>query len=51
MVNYQDNSNVILEIKYDDKYDLEAAKISNNFPFRLTKSSKYSRGIELLYNF
>lgn len=49
LINYQDNNNVILEIKYDNKYDAEASKISNNFPFRLTKSSKYSRGIENLY--
>jgi len=47
--NYKDPNSVILEIKYDQEYDLEAAKISNNFPFRLTKSSKYARGIELLY--
>lgn len=44
-----DSKNVILEIKYNKKYDSEAAKITNNFPFRLTKSSKYAKGIELLY--
>lgn len=46
---HKDMSSVILEIKYDKKYDLDAAQITNNFPFRLTKSSKYARGIELLY--
>jgi len=47
--NYKDPDSVILEIKYNHKYDLEAAQISNNFPFRLSKSSKYARGVELLY--
>lgn len=47
--NYKDPDSVILEIKYDQKYDIEAAQISNNFPFRLSKSSKYARGVELLY--
>ena len=46
---HKDLSSVILEIKYDKKYDIDAAQISNKFPFRLTKSSKYARGIELLY--
>jgi len=47
--NNKDLNSVILEIKYDQKHDLEATNISNKFPFRLTKSSKYARGIELLY--
>lgn len=45
----QDVNNIILEIKYDERHDLDAAKITNCFPFRLTKSSKYSKGIEYLY--
>lgn len=44
-----DNNNVIIEIKYDKKYDEEAAQISNQFPFRITKSSKYARVVDLLY--
>lgn len=46
---HQDSNNVIIEIKYDKKYDIEAAQISNQFPFRITKSSKYARTIEKLY--
>jgi hypothetical protein len=45
----EDNNNLILELKYNKCFDREASKISNAFPFRLTKSSKYSRGIEMLY--
>lgn len=44
-----DNKNIILELKHSKEYDLEASKITNSFPFRLTKSSKFARGIELLY--
>jgi SPX domain protein involved in polyphosphate accumulation len=45
----KDSSNVIVELKYDIENDLGAAMITNALPFRLTKSSKYVRGIELLY--
>ena len=47
--NFKDPDSIILEIKYDKKNDVDASLISNTFPFRLTKSSKYARGIELLY--
>ncbi len=46
---YNDSSNVILELKYDKQFEKESANITNNLPFRLTKSSKYARGIELFY--
>jgi len=46
----EDNDNVVLELKYDKKYQHETEQITNYLPFRLTKSSKYTRGIELLYN-
>ena len=46
---HTDSNNVIIEIKYDKKYDSEVSRISNIFPFRITKSSKYARAIELLY--
>ncbi|RLD90498.1 MAG: hypothetical protein DRJ09_04080 [Bacteroidetes bacterium] len=39
----------IIEVKYDFVNDKEAAFITNNLPFRLTKSSKYVNGMELLY--
>lgn len=45
----KDSSRVILEIKYEKEYDRMISQISNQFPFRLTKSSKYARGMELLY--
>ena len=43
---YHDDTNVILELKYFPDYDDDARQVSNNFPFRLTKSSKYVIGIE-----
>jgi hypothetical protein len=39
----------IVEVKYDFENDDKAPFISNNLPFRLTKSSKYVNGMELLY--
>lgn len=39
----------IVEVKYDFINDKEAPFITNNLPFRLTKSSKYVNGMELLY--
>ena len=42
--------NVIVELKYDQVHDgKDAAYITNNLPFRLTKSSKYVNGFELLH--
>ena len=41
---------VILELKYEYKHDgKDAAYVANNLPFRLTKSSKYVKGFELLH--
>ena len=42
----QDNSSIILELKYGVDCDSDANKITNLFPFRVTKSSKYIIGIE-----
>ncbi|MFC1952566.1 polyphosphate polymerase domain-containing protein [Chloroflexota bacterium] len=44
-----DRTNTILELKYSDEDDEEARFITNSFPFRMTKSSKYVTGIEDLY--
>ncbi|MFC1991168.1 VTC domain-containing protein [Chloroflexota bacterium] len=44
--NLTDSTNNILELKYSDKYEEEAGFITNNFPVRMTKSSKYVNGIE-----
>ena len=41
-----DNNEVILELKYDQDYDSEANYITKNFPFRVTKSSKYVTGAQ-----
>ncbi len=54
--NYNNNFNNILkssnrrifEIKYDKIMDKDASNISNHFPFRITKSSKYVFGIDKL---
>ena len=39
---------VILELKYDQHAQPHAHHITNQFPFRLTKSSKYTQGLERL---
>jgi hypothetical protein len=36
---------VIVELKYDREHEELAARISNNFPFRVTRSSKYVDGV------
>jgi hypothetical protein len=41
-------SNVIVELKYNREFDDVAPAVTNKIPFRLTKSSKYVNGIELL---
>ncbi len=41
-----DNSSVIVELKYSYEDDNKANLITNHFPFRITKSSKYVNGIE-----
>ena len=41
-----DRETVVVELKYNPEFDLEAARIAGVFPFRLTKSSKYAAGIE-----
>lgn len=39
---------VIIELKYDTEHDEEANRISDSFPFRLNKNSKYVNGIDEL---
>ncbi len=36
---------IIMELKYHPSLDKEAAVLTNHFPFRVTKSSKYAKGI------
>lgn len=40
------NQSVVLELKYDVNLQEEVNKISNEFPFVMTKNSKYLQGIE-----
>lgn len=40
--------NVILELKYDCEYDSYAHNISNQFPFRISRNSKYINGIQFI---
>ena len=46
---YSDGLSTVLELKYEPEYDMEIDKISNKFPFRMTRSSKYVSGIEYMY--
>ncbi|NNC83044.1 MAG: polyphosphate polymerase domain-containing protein [Flavobacteriales bacterium] len=39
----------VVELKYDASLDDEAQGISTSFPFRMTKNSKYVKGIEMFY--
>jgi hypothetical protein len=43
------DSSLILELKYNEELDDEAEAISNHFPFRVTKSSKYVTGMIKLF--
>ena len=42
----EDWTNTIVELKYSFEVDKQANNVTTNFPFRLTKSSKYVNGIE-----
>ena len=44
------HTDTILELKYNPEDDKRAKNISSNFPFRVTKSSKYVQGMELIYS-
>ena len=39
---------IVLELKYDETLDLATDRITQHLPFRMTKSSKYVSGIELV---
>ena len=45
----EDKSKLVIEMKYDHKYDNEAAQIAQLLPFRMSKNSKYVSGIECFY--
>ncbi len=44
-----DIDEIIVELKYQTQFDEEARDVSQEFNFRLSKNSKYVRGIELIY--
>ncbi len=44
----RDVRHTILELKYDEVDEVNADGISNGFPFRMTRSSKYVRGVSEL---
>ena len=46
---YEEKRAVILEMKYDLEMAYVASDISQRFPMRMTKSSKYVNGIDLFY--
>jgi SPX domain protein involved in polyphosphate accumulation len=43
------SEDVIVELKYDLQHDDDAPAVTNHLPFRLSKSSKYVNGVELLH--
>jgi hypothetical protein len=45
----ENNNDVILELKYAQAHDMDAEQITTQFPFRLSKSSKYVSGVELTH--
>ena len=47
---FRDDSSVIVELKYQLGFDSYANSITQHFPFRLTKSSKYVTGMETVLN-
>jgi len=44
---FADDENIVLELKYDLLSEVEAAAITNEIPFRLTRNSKYVRGLQI----
>ncbi len=44
-----DHHTTVLELKYDSAHEIEAKEISTQFPFSLTKSSKYLQGLERIF--
>ena len=45
---FSDKNDFVLELKYDIKYDDTASEVSNQFPFLISKNSKYINGIDYL---
>jgi hypothetical protein len=47
---FSDEEKTVVELKYDQKHVGGAKDITKNFPFRLTKNSKYVIGVERIRN-
>ena len=45
-----DRHNIIVEIKYDPEFEEQAMMVMAEFPFRMTKHSKYLRGVASLFS-
>jgi len=41
-----DHGVLVVELKYDAEHETRAARVASRMPFRLTRSSKYVRGVE-----
>ena len=46
----KDSLSMIMELKYSPIYQSESANITQDFPFRVIKNSKYVRGVQIIYN-
>ena len=46
----KDSLNMIMELKYSPIYQPESANITQEFPLRVIKNSKYVRGVQIIYN-
>jgi SPX domain protein involved in polyphosphate accumulation len=44
-----DHHTTVMELKYDVSHETEAKEIATQFPFALTKSSKYLQGLERIF--
>ena len=47
---FSDEEKIVVELKYNDQHAKGARSITKNFPFRVTKSSKYVTGVERIRN-
>lgn len=45
----RDETHVIVEMKYEKTFELQADRVSKTFPFRITRNSKYVTGIESVH--
>ena len=46
----KDSLCMIMELKYSPVYQPESSNLTQEFPFRVIKNSKYVRGVQIIYN-